>query len=90
MSWLIWSHSGANRQSLPIRFQSKHHDSRPMPSLLLAPPKTFLNTVLVLFARQKMEIPVRRGNIPVCHVRVSDRGRRTPGQWRKQWTYTAE
>ena len=65
MSWLIWSQMGLNRQLLPIRFQSKHHASSPMPSLLLAPPKTLRNTTLLLLARQKIDTPVRTGNIPV-------------------------
>ena len=64
MSWLIWSQIGLNKQLLPIKFQSRHHERRPMPSLLLAPPKTLRKTVLLLLTRQKMERPVRSGNIP--------------------------
>ena len=64
MSWLICSQMGLNRQSLPIRFQSKHHERRPMPSLLLAPPKMFLKTLLWLLAKQKIETPVSSGKIP--------------------------
>ena len=56
ISWLTWSQIGLNRQLLPIKFQSRHHESRPMPSLLLAPPKMFRKTVLWLFAKQKIEI----------------------------------
>ena len=78
MSWLIWSQIGLNKQSEPIRFQSRHHDRRPMPSLLLAPPKTLRNTVLVLLARQKMEIPVRSGKIPMAQRYISSHAR-TPG-----------
>ena len=35
--------------------------------MLLAPPKMLRNTGLLLFARQKIEIPVRRGKIPVTN-----------------------
>ena len=35
-----------------------------MPSLLFAPPKTLRKTRLLLFARQKIDIPVKSGKIP--------------------------
>lgn len=64
MSWLIWSHSGLNKQLDVMRFQSKHQAKRPMPSLLLAPPKTFRRTGFVWLTKQTMETPVSTGKIP--------------------------
>ena len=54
-----------HRQFDPIGFQSRHHERSPIPSLLLAPPKTLRKTGLELFARQKIEIPVSTGKIPM-------------------------